>query len=135
MDLDHAAADHAAWATRLRDALEQPGRFDTGELASAERCAFGHWLAGEGRTRHGRLAAWRSCLQAHADFHRAAGSVASAINRGDPAAAQAMLGAGTPFAGAARAVEGAIAALQREAGASRPESAQPAVAAPTIERV
>lgn len=133
MDLDHAAADHAAWAARLRDALAQPGRFDTGELASADRCPFGQWLAGDARTLLGRSPAWRRCLHAHADFHRAAGSVASAINRNDAAAAQAMLGAGTPFAGAARAIDDAIAGLQREIGVLH--AAPQAAAAPDVARV
>jgi methyl-accepting chemotaxis protein len=123
MDLDEARRLHARWRERLEHAAAGGhAALDTATTADAGQCAFGAWLKGEGQERHGGQAAWRQCVQRHDDFHRAAGSVAAALNRGDPAAARAMLSAGTPFAGAERALLAAIEALRVQ---PTPARAQP----------
>lgn len=123
MDLDEARRLHARWRERLEHAAAGGGAaLDTATTADAAQCAFGAWLNAEGRERHGGHAAWRHCVQRHDDFHRAAGSVAAALNRGDAAAARAMLSTGTPFAGAERGLLAAIEALRVQ---STPAPAQP----------
>ncbi|MCP5287389.1 MAG: CZB domain-containing protein [Burkholderiaceae bacterium] len=131
MDLDDARQQHAQWRDQLDSAARQTREPpDTATLADAGRCGFGAWLQGAGRQLHGDRPAWQHCLQRHADFHRAAGSVASSINRGDHAAARAMLAAGTPFVGAERALLAAIDALKAETEqAQRPPAAAPATPA------
>lgn len=115
MDLDHARQQHARMRDLLDSAARQTGEVpDTAATADAGRCSLGAWLQGAGKERHGDRPVWQHCLQRHAEFHRAAGSVASSINRGDHAAARAMLATGTPFAGAERALLAAIDALQAE---------------------
>lgn len=127
MDLEQALKTHTDWAQRLHDAASAApsaapcavtgdgasAALDTARIASAQGCALGDWLDGEGRVRWGHRSEWQRCRHAHGDFHRAAGSVAAALNRGDHAAARAMLAAGTPFAGASRALMQALQALGR----------------------
>lgn len=130
MDLHHARQGHASWRSQLERATGPGGeRPDTATTADAGRCDFGAWLNGPGQQRFGERAAWRQCVQRHAEFHRAAGSVAAAINRGDSAAARAMLAAGTPFTGAERALLAAIDALMAEARPTPGESASAAAPA------
>lgn len=115
MNLDRAAQEPVELVQRLRAHMDasSPAPLDTGRIALDNACALGQWLHEEGRARHGSLPAWQRCVHAHANFHRAAGSVAAAVNRGDHAAARAMLASGTPFSGASRALDQAVQDLAR----------------------
>lgn len=113
MDLEQARQAHAGWTQRLHDAARGavPPALDTARIAAAEGCALGEWLQAEGRIRWGHRVEWQRCLHAHGEFHRAAGAVAAALNRGDRLSARTMLAAGTPFAGASRALDSALRVL------------------------
>ncbi|MCP5271306.1 MAG: CZB domain-containing protein [Burkholderiaceae bacterium] len=125
MNLERAAHEPAELARRLREQMDaaSPTPLDTGRIAMDNACALGQWLHEDGRSRHGDLPAWQRCVQAHANFHRAAGSVAAAVNRGDHAAARAMLAAGTPFSGASRALDQALQDLARAVADQRQQAA------------
>jgi methyl-accepting chemotaxis protein len=130
MDLEQALQAHAAWTQRLHDAATgAPPALDTARIASAEGCALGEWLQTEGQARLGHRPEWQRCLRVHADFHRAAGAVAAALNRGDTAAARAMLAAGTPYAGASQALAGALRALAQALAQGPVPTAAPGPAA------
>ena len=53
---------------------------------------------------HGASANFKTCVAAHADFHRTAGAIARAINAKDYDGAERQLGLGTAFATATSAV-------------------------------
>jgi methyl-accepting chemotaxis protein len=114
MNLDKALAAHADWKVKLRVALTDHQTLDAGGIASDCKCEFGQWLHGAGRAAHSASASFRQCVEAHADFHKAAGAVARAINAGDYAGAERQLEAGTPFSVASSAVAVAVRRLKRE---------------------
>lgn len=118
MNLDHALAAHADWKVKLRVALADHATLDAETLASDCKCQLGLWLHGEGRVAHGASANFKSCVAAHADFHRAAGAVARAINARDYASAEQQLDLGTPFAAASSAVAVAVRRLKVETQAA-----------------
>ena len=125
MNLERAAHEPAELVQRLREQMDaaSPTPLDTGRIAQDNACALGQWLHEDGRARHGDLPAWQRCVEAHANFHRAAGSVAAAVNRGDHAAACAMLAAGTPYSGASRALGLALQDLARAVADQRQQTA------------
>lgn len=120
MDLTQAAQSHGEWKQKFRLAMQRQEKLDTAEIASDRCCALGRWLHGDAKSAYDKLPAYRECVARHADFHRAAGSVAAAINRGDHAGAAAMLDAGTPYAGASNAVATAILGLDKAIAAAVP---------------
>ncbi|MCB1998593.1 MAG: CZB domain-containing protein [Rhodoferax sp.] len=113
MDLSNASQAHAEWKVKFRMAIQQKSKMDASSIAMDNCCPLGQWLHGEAKGLYNRLPAYRECLGKHAEFHRAAGQVAAAINRGDYAGASAMLEAGTPYAGASSAVGSAILGLKK----------------------
>ncbi|MDO8322150.1 MAG: CZB domain-containing protein [Phenylobacterium sp.] len=118
MNLDNALAAHADWKVKLRVALADHATLDAETLASDCKCQLGLWLHGEGRAAHGASANFKTCVTAHADFHRAAGAIARAINAKDYAAAEQQLDVGTAFATASSAVAVAVRRLKVETQAA-----------------
>lgn len=117
MDLNQASQAHADWKVKLRMAIAKKETLDAATIRVDNACALGKWLHGEGKTTHGKLKPFGDCVAKHAAFHKAAASVADAINRGDYAAAEKMLDGGTPYAQASSAVGAAILALKKEVAA------------------
>lgn len=114
MDLDKALAAHADWKVKLRVALTDHQPLDADAISSDCKCELGRWLHGEGKAAHWSSPNFRQCFEAHADIHRAAGSVARAINAKDFAGAERQLELNTPFAEASSAVAVAVRRLKRE---------------------
>ena len=112
MDLTDAINSHTDWKIRLRHAISERSTLEVAAVAADDRCELGRWLRGRAHERFGDLPAHQDCLQAHAEFHRRAAEVAAAINAGDYARAERMLGPGTRYALASRAIVLAIEALK-----------------------
>jgi methyl-accepting chemotaxis protein len=115
MNLDTAISAHAEWKTKLRGAIQKKEQIDATGLASDNKCELGKWLHGEAKAKFGKLPSHAACVASHAEFHRAAGSVAQAINAGKYSDAETMLGASTPYSAASSAVGTAIIRLRKEA--------------------
>ena len=113
MDLEQAVQAHAQWGATLQAAVRQQGTLDVTTVASDRCCDFGRWLHGEAQSRFAGRRPFIACVERHADFHRAAGSVAAAINQRNYVAASAMLGPGAPFSSASGALGPAIRGLQK----------------------
>jgi len=116
MDLNEAIQAHSEWKMKLRSAIQLRTKLDAATIARDDCCALGKWLHGESRARYGRLDSYKECFQQHARFHKQASQIALAINSGKYDEAEKMLGSGTPYVEASRAVVMAIGTLKREAG-------------------
>ena len=118
MDLDKALAAHADWKVKLRVALTEHQVLDAERIASDCQCDLGRWLQHEGKAAHSMNPSFRECVEAHTEFHRAAGAVARLINRKDFAGAERQLDVGSDFSGASTRVAVAVRRLKREAEAA-----------------
>ncbi len=114
MDLEKALTAHAEWKIKLRGAIQKKEHVDATSISSDRCCPLGEWLHGEGRQRHASLPSHGQCLSKHAEFHRQAGAVASAINQGRFAEAETILN-GPGYMAASNAVGMAIMALRKDA--------------------
>lgn len=114
VDFDKAMAAHADWKVKLRVALDNRDSLDADRICSDKNCDLGRWLHGEGRNQCGRAPSFGACVEAHAAFHREAGSVASVINRKDYGKAEQMLAVGSAFSDASTGVAVILRRLKRE---------------------
>jgi hypothetical protein len=116
VDFNEAIKAHMAWKTKLTDAIAAQATLDAEIIARDDCCALGKWLHGEeSRAQFGALRSHAQCIDLHADFHKNAGKVASAINARRYDEAKTMLGSRTPYSRTSSAVIIAITALKREA--------------------
>jgi len=113
LDLNTAHQAHSEWKIKLRLAITKKEQLDADTIGKDNCCAFGKWLHGEAASQYGRLPGYKDCLGKHAAFHKEAASVARSINAGQYEKAEAMLGAGTPYALASNAVGSAILGLKK----------------------
>jgi len=113
-DFDAAVEAHRAWKVRLRSAIAEHGRLDAESICRDDRCPLGQWLHGPARQRWGSRPAFAELLGEHAAFHRAAGEVAEAINRGAYEQANRLLGSGSAFGEASTRAVAAILKAKRE---------------------
>jgi len=120
MNFTEATNAHTDWKIRLRGAISEESTLDLDAIASDECCELGRWLHGPSKARYGTLPAHGECLVAHARFHLRAADVAATINARSYADAEQMLGAGTPYALASRAIVLSIEVLRRQIGEYKP---------------
>jgi len=116
MDLQAAITAHVAWRMHLRTAIARKEKVDAAAIRSASRCDLGRWLAGEGRTKHGGAPEFGGLVARHEEFHREAAAVADAVNAGEYARAETMLGRDSAYARASMEVSKAVLALQQRVG-------------------
>lgn len=115
MNLAASIEKHQEWKLKFRHAIAHKTPVDADSICNDHKCELGAWLHGEGQTAHGKLASFIACTAKHKAFHAEAGAIARAINAGDYARAEQMLGAGTTYMKASSDVGVAISALRREA--------------------
>lgn len=115
MDLTDAIKAHSDWKLKLRGAIVAQSTLDAESIAKDNCCALGKWLHGESKPTLGGLSTHKDCVRLHAEFHKEAGKVATAINSGQYAKAESMLASGAPYATASNAVVIGIGALKRQA--------------------
>ncbi len=116
MDLDDAIARHAEWKTKFRRAISGHETMDAATISGDSACQLGKWLHGEAKMKFATHDAYTECVAKHAAFHAEAGKVAQTINQKKFVEAEAMLNAGTAYAGASSAVGVAIMRLKKETG-------------------
>lgn len=92
MSLDTAIQKHVDWKIKFRSAITKKETLDAATISKDNCCEFGKWLHGDGKTQYGKLDSFKTCLSKHAAFHIEAGKLASAINAGKFAEAEATLG-------------------------------------------
>ncbi|MFN7088055.1 MAG: CZB domain-containing protein [Burkholderiales bacterium] len=113
MNLDEAIAKHAEWKVKFRSAIGKKEKLDAPAISVDNRCDLGKWLHGEGKMAHGAKAEYRTLVARHAEFHKAAGKVAEAINAGKYDVAEKMLAPATEYGVASSNVATAITSLKK----------------------
>ena len=111
MNLDNAIDAHAQWKIRLRTAIQTKQPLDAAKIARDDQCELGKWLHGEAKAKYGSAPIFAELLSRHAAFHLAAAEVAKAIEAGQYAEAERLLGASN-FTVASRQVTMAIMELK-----------------------
>lgn len=117
MDFDAAIAAHADWKVNFRIALATRTTVDAQRACSDRTCALGHWLHGEARASLAGDKTYLQCVEAHREFHEAAGEVAQAINRHEFERAADMIDVGSKFHDASMRVAVAVRRLKTMAPA------------------
>lgn len=103
-DFDSAIEAHRAWKVKLRQAIAHKERLDADTICRDDACALGRWLHGPGGQQWGSRPVFVALVEKHAAFHKTACCVAKAINGGNYAQADQLLGSGSDFAEASREV-------------------------------
>lgn len=114
MNFDEALKDHFEWRVRLRLAISQKKTMDVATISKDNCCDLGKWLHGEASYKYLQLSSYSKCVTQHAAFHVEAGKIASAINAGEYAKAEAMMNIGTAYDEASIATGLAIKDLKRD---------------------
>ncbi|MFT4250918.1 MAG: CZB domain-containing protein [Caulobacter sp.] len=91
MDFQEQTRFHNHICETLEDAIAGGRQVDAAAVRAERQCAAGQWLHGEGHRLMPGSHLHLHCLEAHRDFHRAAGQVADQINRGATADARRSL--------------------------------------------
>ena len=115
MDLNDAMKAHADWSRKFREAIDTKQKLDVETISKDNQCALGKWLHGEAKDTYAKLAAYHTCVGAHAHFHRNAGEMALLINRKDSEQARGNLMPGSKYREAAEEVALAIYKFKEEA--------------------
>ena len=103
-DFDAAIQAHRQWKVKLRQAIAKHEQLDADTICRDDACPLGRWLHGPGGARWSGKPSFTELVARHADFHRAAGSVARQINAGDFERAERLIGSGSDFARASTEV-------------------------------
>jgi hypothetical protein len=114
MDLIDSVNAHTDWKIGLRGAIADRATLDLEVISRDDSCELGRWLHGDSTQMLSTLSTHQDCVRAHARFHVCAAEVAALINAGNYARAERMLGPGSRYALASRAIVLAIEGLKRE---------------------
>jgi hypothetical protein len=113
LDFEAAIKAHQAWKTRLSNLVE--GQTEGGErldyrvVCSDDQCVLGRWIHGEGHAVFSGLPLFDAVRVTHAQFHRQAGAVVSAVDAGRIDEARLLLR--TDYQRASIRVQGRLAEL------------------------
>lgn len=85
LNMKDAIDAHVRWKARLQRQLEGHGdeQLEVSVVASDDKCTLGKWIHADAKARFGHLAEFRELLNAHADFHLAAGEILTDCHRGE----------------------------------------------------
>ena len=100
MDFSAAIQAHSAWKLKLLAFANgnQTEKLDSVAASKDHACALGQWLYGEGKKLMSGKSEYGELVKLHADFHRAAGSFISMIEKGRAAEVKSALNdAGSPY--------------------------------------
>ena len=131
IDLDNAIKAHADWRTKLRAAAQKQEQVDAQTIGRDDCCELGKWLHGGGSRQCGSVPSFVALIEAHKNFHQAAGKVAQAINTGHGGDVEKMLGSGSVFSTTSSDVTRLIVQLRKECdggAASKPAAKRPPAA-------
>jgi hypothetical protein len=117
MDVQSAIRAHKEWKDKFHVAMCRKAQFDLQEVAAADCCLFGKWLAQEGKARFEGLSHYAHCVQVHSVFHQEASVIAGLINQGDFIEAERLLAYNSPYSTVSRELTGTMARMfQEESG-------------------
>lgn len=111
-----AVGAHGLWKARLRTAI------DTGASAASvddvrpdNRCDFGKWLYGEGRTGFPSTGSWETVRKLHSDFHQEAARVLQLALAGRKAEAEKSMALGGAFSHVSSALVSELSKIEQQA--------------------
>lgn len=116
IDLDKAIRVHGDWKIKLSSACQSKEHMDAAIIRRDDCCKLGKWLHGKARRDYRHLSGYSDCVRKHAAFHREAGKVAEAINKGQYAMAESLLKNDGRYAAISSEVCKAIIVLKQESG-------------------
>lgn len=92
MNFFEAINAHVAWKVRLQNHIKGTSeeRLDATVVCRDDQCKLGKWIYGH-VAEHGEMPLFRQVQIQHADFHRCAGEIIEAADRGDQAEAERKL--------------------------------------------
>lgn len=112
MDFDDAIVSHLKWKMYLHNFLVGRGKtFHIAQVGSADACALGQWINGEGKQYEG-TAQYRELVTKHNMFHDIAVEVVKKAKSGDKKGAEALLATGEFFS-VSREIVSAIMQLEK----------------------
>ncbi|HJV42561.1 CZB domain-containing protein [Caulobacter sp.] len=98
MDFTEETHAHAQVCDHLLEAVGDKTTVDAATIRSDRHCNTGRWLFGPTQQRWAGNHTYLNCVEAHREFHQAAGEVAELINRGEYAEANRRLRNGSRLA-------------------------------------
>lgn len=109
LNFQEAIQAHLKWKGRLKNYVEGIGgeKLDSNIVCKDNQCPLGKWIHGPGKA-HSHFSTFAVLKQEHALFHKAAGSIVVAVQKGDPNASM-MLADGSEFD---KRTKSTVAALQ-----------------------
>lgn len=113
MNIEEAVQKHAEWKLKFRTAISKQEKLDAATIAKDNCCQLGQWLYSEGKARLGSKPEFQKVIEKHKAFHVEAGKVASLINAGKYAEAEASMGYGTSYASVSNDVGVALMTLKK----------------------
>ena len=112
MDLSVAIQRHVEWKYKFRNAVHSNTALDAESISKDNNCEFGKWLLEEGRLEFAGHKSYPTCVTEHTAFHRAAGTVARAVNAKQPEQVERLMAPGSEFAESSKKVSIAIVELR-----------------------
>ncbi len=111
LNFQEAVAAHQKWKTRLQACINGTSeeKLSPAVVGRDDQCVLGKWIHGQGRATFGTRAEFDQLREAHAKFHRIAGTVLVEVYEGRKEVAQQKLAA--DFAEASINVQGLLADL------------------------
>jgi hypothetical protein len=111
LDFQAAVAAHQKWKTRLQACIDGTSeeKLDPEVVGRDDQCVLGKWIHGQGGAAFGQEQIFTDLTSAHAEFHKTAGMVLSAVYDGRKEEAAQMLG--SRFSQASFKVQGLLANL------------------------
>ncbi len=93
LDFMSAIEAHVRWKVRLEAYIAGTGEesLDADQVCRDDLCLLGKWIYGHGGATYGSHPKFSSLKEIHGEFHRCAGDVIRAVDRGQPEQARDML--------------------------------------------
>lgn len=116
MNFDDAIKAHAVWKMKLTGYINKPDKsLNSAEVSSDNKCELGKWLHSSESATYATHTEFGMLKQAHADFHKEAGSIIQRADKGESMGAEVSLGSGSNYAKASSAVVSHCMALKNMA--------------------
>lgn len=111
LNFQEAVAAHQKWKTRLQASIDGTSqeKLDPAVVGRDDQCVLGKWIHGQGQATFGGRAEFDQLREAHANFHRIAGSVLADVYADRKEQARQALA--STFAEASLNVQGLLADL------------------------
>jgi len=99
MNFDEAIKAHAAWKMKLVGYINNPDKsLNLTDVSSDHKCDLGMWLHSSEGNNYAMYPEFGILKQAHADFHKEAGSIIQRADKGEKMVDEVILGSKSNYA-------------------------------------